>query len=354
MTSTLLETVEHYPDSSRDFITDIYCERNDHPLVRAAGDQNVYTVVGGNPKLTILRLKEAMPKYKQTAQSVFYAVLADGGCGLMKAVFNSSLSSKVREAQLHPGCTLEVKDYAIIWHQLTEDKLKRAVMFIKDFDYKSGPKPLEGDEDCSSVTPEHAKSVWHSPTLDDVMSLGVILFCDTPFSQDENHFFFEKMPVWKIRSGLFYPFKDQREEFLNKDPTALIHPSDEDTSDEEACVGIVGSPVAKKAKLPCNCTQKPYRLKYCVLRLYPLDSTDEDQLFEMASDRLGGATSADDWNGLFNNHKRWCYYWFYAVNIFHVTTGTEQLPNCLVDAVRELYPQPGSAYVGYKGRNKGN
>lgn len=73
----------------------------------------------------------------------------------------------------------------------------------------------------------------------------------------------------------------------------------------------------------------------------------------MAWDWLAGDTSAENWDGPFDNHKRWCHHWCCAVNVFHVQNGTEELPNCLVEEVRKLCPKrPTQAHVGHKGRNQ--
>lgn len=72
MASAQLRAVDHCPDASHDFIGNLCLARNDHPLVKAEDDG----AIGGTPQLVVLRLKEALPKCKNTSDSAFYAVFS--------------------------------------------------------------------------------------------------------------------------------------------------------------------------------------------------------------------------------------------------------------------------------------
>lgn len=60
---------------------------------------------------------------------------------------------------------------------------------------------------------------------------------------------------------------------------------------------------AKVAELQCNCKHAPHELKCCVLKMCHLCSADKDHLFDMAHDWHAGDTSAENWDGPFDNHK---------------------------------------------------
>ena len=76
---------------------------------------------------------------------------------------------------------------------------------------------------------------------------------------------------------------------------------------------------------------------------------DLDMLFDHVKERMIDNVAADTFDALLPSHKRWCFYWWYAVNIFNVKSGRSKLPNCFLDAVRKAYPNmDGCAYKGFK------
>ena len=90
----------------------------------------------------------------------------------------------------------------------------------------------------------------------------------------------------------------------------------------------------------------------CVLNGYPLSKVCRKQLYDLVNDRFErmGEPSAGSFDEMQPNHKRWCLYWFYSVNIFnHKGNKRQKLPNCFVERVRAMYPDAiGSCYTGFK------
>mmetsp|Transcript_13058 Transcript_13058/g.28304 ORF Transcript_13058/g.28304 Transcript_13058/m.28304 type:complete len:413 (+) Transcript_13058:199-1437(+) len=55
-----------------------------------------------------------------------------------------------------------------------------------------------------------------------------------------------------------------------------------------------------------------------------------------------------------DRHKRCVYYWWYATNIYLICGkgNRAELPDCLVDKIRQLIPSPTGKHVGYKKHSK--
>ena len=99
----------------------------------------------------------------------------------------------------------------------------------------------------------------------------------------------------------------------------------------------------------CACNEAPYCFSSCILDSVPLSDIDMEEVFHSeVKKRLKGNVSARSFSQLSGSHKRWCFYWYYAVNYFHLGGhDAEELPACLVAAVRLNYPDPVGKYTGF-------
>lgn len=58
---------------------------------------------------------------------------------------------------------------------------------------------------------------------------------------------------------------------------------------------------------------------------------------------------SEEWEDLSNRSKRLCLHWFYACHVFNAKGETaRELPKCLMQHIREAYPEDSGKYVGFK------
>ena len=77
-----------------------------------------------------------------------------------------------------------------------------------------------------------------------------------------------------------------------------------------------------------------FSLTECVLIAKQLITLDEDELYFACLCHIGQEVEGVELGQLSLTHNRWCYYWYYAANVFHFGTGDNQeLPRCFVAAV---------------------
>ena len=329
-----LVEIEFYDEASIGFLAEVYATGDAHPTVhnRPQETQAKPQFLDKSVRLTVAKISEDLRHYKKDSISVFNAVCFDSTMGFIRLSFNSGLTIQVREAGVYPGCTIEVCDHDIIWNQQNDHGVKRAIMFVKSFVIGKGPVSEDESEsdNCTEVTPDHSSAWIHTDVIERVFKDSVILFCDT-FKHEQRLVYWAAMSAVKIGRGIMIEDNKMRSHFL---------------ASAEA-----ESSKKRSADCDCKCTQPPFSLSECVLIAKPLITIDEDDLYFAVLCRLGEEVDGMEWNHLSLSHRRWCYYWYYAVNVFNMGTGdNEELPPCFVEAVRQLYPATDGKYTGYKKR----
>jgi hypothetical protein len=85
------------------------------------------------------------------------------------------------------------------------------------------------------------------------------------------------------------------------------------------------------------------------LETYPFSRVCKIDLYSQVAERVGSDNlDATEFDKFSPNHKRWCLYWYYSVNIFMHGSKRRPLPPCFVSAVHDLHPDPaGVCYTGY-------
>jgi hypothetical protein len=325
-----LVEVEYYDEASRGFVSDIYRLGKGHnPVCDPSPAGGRHRWIDDTALLTVAKVMEVNRHYKKDAITVYQAVCFDGSMGFVKLTFNTGLTKQILdEDALSPGSTIELIDYAVIWQHPDENNVKKAVIFVKQFRTKAGPVSDQADDDKSVVTPEHS-SVWiHLPLLFFVMRESVLAFGEAYKHEDHPITYWAAMTSRQMEKGLFLEDETVRNEYLS------VLNKEEDS---------------KKRSINCQCTSVDYCLSKCILESYPLTETDEDELFFACRCRLGDSVFVNKWDELSRSHKRWCYYWYYAVNVFHFGPGeAKELPACFVAAVRNEYPDENGSYTGFK------
>jgi hypothetical protein len=188
-----LEVVHFYPDCSRDFLGDVVLTGKNSPKCRSPLGANNYVIVGGNPKLTLLRLHEDLLHYKQDAFTQFNGVCFDGGFTLVKVYFNTVLSMKLKEINMTAGCTIEITKHQFIWRHTGSSGEPKAVMLINGFDHKHGPVHKERPDDCAMATPDYDTANFHSPAINGCYNDGVISFMQSYQEADSSQLYWASM-----------------------------------------------------------------------------------------------------------------------------------------------------------------
>lgn len=98
----------------------------------------------------------------------------------------------------------------------------------------------------------------------------------------------------------------------------------------------------------CDCCEVWYHTR-CILKDMPVDHVDKASLVKELHSHTKINLDCDEWEPLPNKSKRICLYWFYACHVFH-SQGDEarELPKCLMDNIRSLFPEVNGKYVGFK------
>ena len=99
----------------------------------------------------------------------------------------------------------------------------------------------------------------------------------------------------------------------------------------------------------CGCQDSPFFFETCIVHSQLVDGMDVDSIYDEVVGKLKGRVSASDFSGLSQSHKRWCFYWYYAVTYFHLK-GVEAtpLPECFIASVRNSFPDANGNYTGHK------
>jgi hypothetical protein len=327
--SSLVE-IDYYDEACKGFLADVYATSNAHPQLRKQ-ETSHSNFLAKSVILIVAQITEHLRCFKKDSMTLYNAVCFDGSMGFVRLTFNSGLSHQVRDDGLDAGCTIEIIDHDFIWNQDSDDGVKRAVLFVKQFSIRKGPVTQEGvDDDCTEVTPEHS-SVWiHADVLSRCQTQSVMLFCDS-FKHENKLVYWAAMSAVKIGRGIMIDDLKVRDAFLAEQ--ALVKKR---TAED----------------LNCKCMSPPYSLTKCVLVAKPIVELDEQELYHACKCRLGEESDGMQFQNLSSSHKRWCYYWYYAVNVFHIGSGcSQELPTCFVDAIRNEYPDVKGKYTGYKRTN---
>ena len=107
----------------------------------------------------------------------------------------------------------------------------------------------------------------------------------------------------------------------------------------------------ESSKKVCECCSE-FGFPCCILTEHPISKLHKEDLFNAVKRKFlnDGETGVDRWRDLSSSHKRWCIYWWYAVNVFEIGSCASPLLACLVDHVRQRYPNENGkkTYTGFK------
>jgi hypothetical protein len=252
------------------------------------------------------------------------------------AISDVVMNSRVQDMpveHLHVGTTIFIQEeeYSIIRNKAASDGNQRGLLFVTNFDYDPAPehalKPeniINGDEK-SEVTPDFATAWISVQAIKRVKEEAVFLFMDS-FQHKEGFFYWMPIGGDRVIARDFLMSPDRQHTWTDCYHKRRWY----------------------EAREPCDCTKDPHFMERCILNVLPVSSLDENELFHEVKERLKGKVKATSFDLLSQSHKRWCLYWYYAVNFFHFGRGpAQELPSCLVEAIRKRYTDPEGKYTGF-------
>jgi hypothetical protein len=329
-----------------------------HPCPKYEINNGDIEATGDHACFVVVRSSVVERKYSEVVGNVevYKFVLMDGSGSLFKAVTNSCLARSLCKYNVKPGSSLVVYDYELIWMQGFHEHEFRFVMLINKCSWINGPID-------STDLGREVKSVPITLCLiavDIVEKESIVVFTlpidDHPERYVWGHRINKCCTLRQLADGGWIMEASTRNQWM-----AFISPlltADEDAAankDLSAICDVASwdmepqSPVVDAKE--CKCVLD-FGLCQCVCSTFPVDEMDVNDIYRSCASRLDALrsnTNIVDWNDLSASHKRWCVYWWYAVNIFGIRGGATPLPPCLLSAVRKMYPNAkGVLYTGFK------
>jgi hypothetical protein len=259
-------------------------------------------------------------------------IVMDHSFGVFKAVINSSMQNLPHE-NMHPGSTIIIaeNDWKMIYNKDSVEGYKRGILFVNNLTFEMAPSTVsEANKDDGHVTPDHSVAWIDTGAIAKVKEESVMLSLDS-YQHEEGFFYWYRMSGERVRNG---DFADSCEDGHNYKQMA-----------------------GKRAREhePCGCQGGPHFFEDCMLVLHPLSDIDTDVLFRCIKEKLQGRVKAKKFVELSQSHKRWSFYWYYAVNFFHLRgEEAQELPSCFVAGVRKMFPEPKGNYTGFKSAEERN
>ena len=303
--------------------------------------------------LTVLKVEKTNGNFAGRCGIALYKfVLMDANRCILKAQLNTGQSAWMKDQDVTVGASIFVNRYHYVWHDestldegIMDGELGRGVMVIDKFTWKDGPKKAwdaadRGVEDATTiVSDDFAVEFVADTVIAHCYNQSCMMYLSEHWQtgDDAGCMFLGTMLFNEVQLGKFIPAVNARADWL-----AVVKKKKTESLLDDSSLGHHASTL-------CSCQQQ-YHLSRCVLESFPLCNVDVDELFAAAKIRVN-TTGADGntFHELHPRHQRWCFYWWYAINIFRQSTAVKLPKNCFIRAVRELYPNPeGEHYTGYK------
>jgi hypothetical protein len=220
------------------------------------------------------------------------------------------------------------------------------MLLINDFQWKPAPiaTPVCEDGTASLISIDFSTEYYDQKLIDFVEKDNHLAFASY-YIDEENLRINKLMNVDDIKTGLFIPEVKDRKAFMDARQKRDFVEENYTTSGSEDEEGI------PKA---CTCRRGAFRMCDCVCVQFPIKMAHDDRqvIFQQAISRMDDTeVLANTFDDLHPAKKRWCMYWWYAVNILSLSAECKKLPNCFVDMVRKQYPNPkGEFFVGFKSK----
>jgi len=369
--------IDHHGDGSPDFITDLILYDRERDIKYWEGGLIRQELPNLCPRVVVIKAEKELRNFgkEPNLYSVFKFHVMDGSETLIRAVTDTGLSKVVAQhsQSLLPGATLLLKDYQVLSMQ-SAGPTWRKILVIKDMSWRVPPgynlapvrsgltpspqaippakKKQKFDADADNV--KTFRLSWRA--LHKVEREALVVFT-VPLLDQPDIYIWNKMMNAEAKDSAFnngdwiqdpISRRDWMEEF---DPKKFVVNQEVNSDEEEAAeIHALGQ---TENEPDCECV-KIHDFEACVLRTFPVLLLNQDDLFSVGQDRCTRDeysdvfNEANGWNNLPNNSKRWCCYFWYSTNAFHVRGKCSKLPKCVTNAIRFQYPDAHRRYTGFK------
>ncbi len=294
-----------------------------------------------HPTFTMISARTETRKYGGSEVVIIKYVLMDGSETLVKAATDSCLAKYMLSVDIEVGSTIVVLDYYMVWMEGSHPLEWRSIMVLKKMTWRPPPMVLEVQD--KTQYPKYNSCVCKS-VVEAVEKECRIVFTRRDFNVDgitsRNKYVIVRCPDEELKNGDWIRDFDTK---LDWHYFCNIRKDNEDSISVAEDSAVENSSETE----PCGCVSD-YGLMKCIVQEYPVTKLDKDELFISACGRLNGEVDGINWRALEPNHKRWCLYWYYAVNVFQIRSSARPLPACLLDHVRNKYPNRDGSKV-FKG-----
>ena len=273
-----------------------------------------------------------------SACPVYNLVLMDGCNNLFLARLNSCLCVDMHESgsKILSGGVLVIRNCALIQKTMMCDDTKRAFLQVSEMEYEQPAKSrvsfvVESSAPHEAEAPGRSKTETPTTYLireEDISTTGTGHLVRLSCLPHPNCWSLLCVPV---NDEDYYRFKVRH--FEKKESRWYCQWTDNSVSGKKHQLDSLFENEA--SSVLCGC-QKLHEFSHCVAEVCPLTKLDENHVFSQAS-KQNEELAAFTFDLLPVHMKRWCFYWWYAVNLYGVHA-RESLPDCLVQHVHHFYP----------------
>jgi len=333
----------HSGDATVDYVCSMVMLSNGHPPTLNITTETVDRVVcEGYPTFILVQSHLENRKYGGSSTAVHKFVLMDGSSCLMKAATDSNLSYQLRDVEFSIGSSIVVLDHLMLWVKCDLPLKWRSVMVIKKMTWRQPPSKDSG------ALVHKIKLKVESEMIKICSSDGSVVF-PTVCQKTVNACCDKEVALGKWIVGDLYQFdwkyfcKRMVEENGGEDDTTV--------SSLENGNKLETSSTDETPECGC-CTD--FGFSTCILIDHPVSKLDKEFLFLSVNSRFLNDAAIEKrpnrWRDLSRSHKRWCLYWWYAVNVYQMRSSAGPLPSCFLDHVRSRYPNENGEkkFTGYK------
>lgn len=370
----------HNDDGSVDYITETVLDLDSKPVPNVVVDGEVVKAGGRTPpQFVVMKVERKAVGWGNQKKpiNVYHFVLMDGSNSLFKAVTNTGLSMMLQDDFPCVGSTVVVKNFAWIWKTSADKTLFFGIMLIKSLGWNP-PPVVKAEASFESLhdsppakkpkivvpvyfpvspgpdpIPESSTTRVLAKTVLDVFTDGRIRFTKTMVDNKDECRYNRATQYTASRSDIqkgewikrrltrthWVDFIEniETDAAILRDLEIQVRARQEEKMEAGEHVDFLADDAVKPE---CQCQSK-FGLRECVLICLPVEDICKDELFATCKNRLLGRVKTWNFGLLLPNHKRWCLYWYYAVNIYRVKGSATPLPDCLVEYIRFIYPNFG-------------
>ena len=264
-------------------------------------------------------------EYASEPFNVHNFVLMDGSESLFRACTNSCLVAKLGVSHFPVGTTLVVHDYRVLRMRFSAKHDTEVVMIINNMSWRDGP--VIKDQGCLA---KESLVVFLENMTRAVMRESAVVFT-LPYPN-------------ALRAGINRPCTEaqvQHGDWILEPTTRCdwqgFMREKENSREKSSCCSNMSC---------CECCEccisyYPFRLSCCGNETFPIELLNFKDIFFNTRHHTILCTGASNWEELSNGEKQWCLRWWYAVNIYKLTTrrgGYFMLPGCMTQRIQRAFP----------------